>query len=119
MHLENYKYDTPNLEVIDKWLLTKLQKLIKSCTKSFEKYEYSKVKQETDNFFWNLFCDYYLEIVKDRLYNPKKFHKGAPESAQYALYEGVLNLLKLFAPIMPYITEEIYHLYFAKNTSKM
>ena len=115
MHLENFKYDTHELEVIDKWILTKLQKLIKSCTESFEKYEYSKVKQETDNFFWNLFCDYYLEIVKDRLYNPDKFHKGARESAQYALYEAVLNILKLFAPIMPYITEEIYHLYFAKK----
>ncbi|MBT3720168.1 valine--tRNA ligase [archaeon] len=115
MHLKDYNFDKHELEVMDKWALTKLQKLIKSATESFEKYEYSKAKHETDIFFWQIFCDNYLEIVKDRLYNPENYHKGARESAQFGLYEIVLNILKLFAPIMPYITEEIYQLYFAKK----
>ncbi len=98
---------------MDKWILSKLQKVIKNCTEYFECYEYSKAKQEVEQFFWNVYCDNYLEIVKDRLYNPGNYHKGARESAQYALYEATLNLLKLIAPIMPYITEEIYQMHFA------
>ena len=98
---------------MDKWLLTKLQRLVRNCTLSFDKYEYSRAKQETDIFFWNIFCDNYLEIVKERLYNPESYPEGAKASAQFGLYESVLNILKLFSPIMPYITEEIYHLYFA------
>ncbi|MBN2422019.1 valine--tRNA ligase [Candidatus Woesearchaeota archaeon] len=118
MHLQDFKYERHELETMDKWLISKLQKLIKKCTESFDEYEYSKVKSETENFFWNVFCDQYLEIVKDRLYNPDKYHEGARESAQFGLYEGILNILKLMAPIMPFITEEIYHLYFDKIENK-
>ena len=55
----------------------------------------------------------YLEIIKDRLYNPKT--KQEKESAQYVLYTSLLTVLKLFAPIMPYITEELYQAYFQKH----
>ena len=55
------------------------------------------------------------ELAKDRLYNPGKYNKTARKSAQFALYEALLNLLKLIAPVMPYITEEIYQLYFAEK----
>src|SRR3989344_443385 len=72
MHLEDYNGSKVKLEVIDAWLLSRLQKVIKISTESFENYEYSKAKSEVENFFWNTFCDYYLEIVKDRLYNPDK-----------------------------------------------
>ncbi len=118
MHLENFKYDTYELETMDKWLLTKLQKVIKNCTESMDAYEYSKAKQELELFFWNVFCDNYLEIVKDRLYNPDKYITTKKLSAQLALYESTLNILKLAAPIMPYITEEIYHLYFSSKEKK-
>jgi valyl-tRNA synthetase len=118
MHLENFEYGKYELEVMDKWLLTKLQKLIKSSTEAMDSYEYSKAKQEAELFFWNVFCDNYLEIVKDRLYNPDKYRKGAKESGQFALYEATLNILKLMAPIMPYITEEVYQLYFAEKEKK-
>ncbi|MFH0876493.1 MAG: valine--tRNA ligase [archaeon] len=118
MHLQDFKYEKHELEVMDKWMLTKLQKLIVKCTDAFDSYEYSKAKAETENFFWNTFCDYYLEIIKDRVYNPDKYHKGARESAQFGLYESTLNILKLLAPIMPYITEELYQLYYAEKEGK-
>jgi valyl-tRNA synthetase len=118
MHLENFEHGNYELEVMDKWILTKLQKLIKNCTTSMDAYEYSKAKQEIELFFWNVYCNNYLEVVKDRLYNPDKYDVGAKESAQYTLYEATLNVLKLVAPIMPYITEEIYHLYFAAKEKK-
>jgi valyl-tRNA synthetase len=118
MHLNDFEYKKHELETIDKWLLTKLQKLIKFSTENFDNYEYSKSKSETEIFFWNIFCDNYLELVKDRLYNPKKYHKGARESAQFGLYEGCLTILKLISPIMPFITEEIYSLYFNEIENK-
>ncbi|MFO7872796.1 MAG: valine--tRNA ligase [Candidatus Undinarchaeales archaeon] len=111
MHLENYEENEPDkLRIVDKWMLSKLNNLIRSVTDSLEKYEYVQLKRQTEDFFWHDFCDNYLEIVKDRLYNPDKYELGK-EPAQYVLYQTVLNSLKLMAPVMPYITEEIYHLY--------
>jgi len=98
--------------LIDRWLLSKLSNLIKDSTTSFDKYEYSRVKADTENFFWHTFCDNYLEIVKDRIYNPDNRGKEERLSAQYTLYNGLLSVLKMMAPIMPYITEELYHGYF-------
>lgn len=119
MHLEDYNLEKPKkLEAFDKWLLLKLDNLIKFSTDSFEKYEYSRTKADTEKFFWQTVCDNYLEIVKDRLYNPDKRGKEQRTSAQYGLYTSILTCLKLMAPITPHFTEEIYHLYFAEKEKK-
>ena len=112
MHLEDY---TPCevTEVFDKWLLSKLQKLIKESTEQFSKYDYSKSKAAVDKFFWQHFCDNYLEIVKDRLYNPDVRGVEARRSGQEGTYQAILGVIKMAAPIMPHITEEIYQLFFA------
>lgn len=118
MHLEDYKKLKPKtLHPTDKFILSKLSRLIKDSTEAFEKYEYSRTKLDVENFFWHDFCDDYLEIIKDRLYNPDKRGKDARLSAQYALYKTLLSILKMMAPIMPFITEEIYQLFF-KNLEK-
>ncbi|MBD3163978.1 valine--tRNA ligase [Candidatus Woesearchaeota archaeon] len=119
MHLEDYDLSKPdNLELIDRWVLSKLSKLVKSSTESFMNYEYSKTKLNVEKFFWHKFCDNYLEIVKDRLYNPGKRGKEARSSAQYSLYNTLSSILKMMAPIMPHITEDIYQLYFAKKENR-
>ena len=122
MHLEDYSQDHPpeikSLNVFDQWLLSKLQKLIQESTDSFNKYEYSRAKAAVENFFWHSFCDQYLEIVKDRLYNPDLRGVEARKSAQFALYSSLLGVIKIAAPILPHITEEIYQLYFAKTERK-
>jgi len=116
MHLEDYTPgDAPDLEEVDKWILSEMNKLIAHCTESFDKYEYSRIKQEVDKFFWKTICDNYLEIVKDRLYNPDSRGKEARKSGQHTLYLLLLNTLKLFAPIMPFITEELYQVYFKQH----
>ncbi|MFH1505822.1 MAG: valine--tRNA ligase [archaeon] len=115
MHLEDYDNKKPKLEVMDKWFLSKLQGIIKKSTESFDVYESGDAKRVVEQFFWHVFCDNYLEIAKPRLYNEDKAGKEARKSAQYTLYTGLLALLKLFAPIMPHITEEIYHLYLDKK----
>ncbi len=114
-HLEDKPTKKPTLELMDQWLLTKLQQLIQNCTASFDDCAYWTAKSSTDQFFWHTFCDDYLEIVKDRLYNPDKRGKAARASAQYTLHTALLTLLKLFAPLMPYITEELYMYLFSKE----
>ncbi len=112
MNLEGYDGKKPQrLELIDELFLNKTKKLIYSVTESFEKYEYSKAKNEVEQFFWSDFCDNYLEIVKKRVYQGEGEKKL---SAQYALYKSLLIILKMIAPIMPFITEEIYQEYFKK-----
>jgi len=134
MHLEDYKLDMSEtlsvsehaqkssisdkpkkLELMDEWILNKLNNVIESSTSAFEKYEFSRTKLDVESFFWKDFCDNYLEIVKDRLYNPDRRGKEARLSAQYTLYTCLLGVLKLMAPIMPYITEELYQGFFIEN----
>lgn len=103
--------DNADLEPADKWLLDNLNQTIEEVTKQFDAFEYSKARNATDNFFWNIFCDYYLEFVKYRVYGEDKDSKNA---ALYTLTHALIGIIKLYAPIMPFITEEIYQLYFTK-----
>ena len=107
IHLEDYDNKGKVWEVFDKWILSKLHKVIMNSTLSLEKYEYSRTKQEVEVFFWHVLCDNYLEIVKDRLYNPDNRGVRERKSAQKALYDSILGVLKLMAPIMPHITEDL------------
>ncbi|MCF7862067.1 valine--tRNA ligase [Candidatus Woesearchaeota archaeon] len=116
MHIENYKPGDHKLEEIDKWIISKLNRMIKETTEAFEKYEYSKARFHAEMFFWHDLCDNYLEIVKDRLYNEDVYGKEAKESGQFTLHYCLTNTLKLFAPIMPYISEEIYRSMFSDKS---
>jgi len=112
-HLDDFERDkNVKLTDLDKGILSKFNKLVKDCTSFFEEYEYSKSKLATDIFFWNTFCDNYLEIAKNRLYNPGIRGVENRRSAQYTLDVLLKGILKMFSPIMPYITEEIYSMYF-------
>lgn len=115
-NLEGYNPRTrpKKLEVIDRFILSELNKVVKECTRAFDIYEYVKARLVIENFFWHSFCDNYLEIVKDRIYNSQKRGVDALLCAQYTLYTCLLSILKLIAPIMPHITEEIYQRYFRK-----
>lgn len=118
-HLEHYtpgKLAAPKqCLLVDRWLRSKLHRLIKQCTDTFEQYEYSKTKTEVEHFFWHTFCDNYLEIIKGRLYNAEQYGHDSTESARSTLYHSLLTIIKLCAPILPHITEAIYQLYFKKH----
>jgi valyl-tRNA synthetase len=112
MNLKDYKGKKPKkLEKLDKEFLELLDSLIKSVTRNFKEYNYSKAKSRVENFFWKVFADNYLEIIKKRIYQEKGEKRI---SAQYTLYKSLLNILKMISPIMPFITEEIYQTYFKK-----
>lgn len=109
-NLEKVK-EVKRLEEMDRLLLVALNKLIESNTASFENYEYAKVKQESVSFFWHTFCDNYLELVKNRVYQGSKEEK---ESAFFTLYTSLLAIVKMIAPITPFVTEEVYQKFFKK-----
>jgi len=112
MNLKDYdgKKKPKKFEPLDKLFLSKLEGVIKNVTKYFESYDYSTAKQEIEQFFWT-FCDNYLEIVKKRVYQGDGEKKI---SAQYTLYKILFAILKLIAPIVPFVTEEIYQENFKK-----
>ena len=110
-----YQKKMPKLKETDRLFLIQLNKLIYSSTKSFEEYNYSKSKLETEQFFWQILADNYLEIVKQRVYQGNEEEKA---SANYTLYQSLLAILKLVAPITPFVTEEIYHSHFKKYEGK-
>jgi len=113
----NMKYSKkiPELQESDRLLLIQLNKIIKSSTNALNEYNYSKAKLDTEKFFWITFCDNYLELIKNRVYNGTEKEKS---SANFTLYNALLTINKLMAPITPFITEEIYQEYFKKNEGK-
>lgn len=113
MNISGYKNERPkNLLLIDKWILAKLSLVIKNCTEFFSNYEYARARAEVENFFWHTLCDNYFEIIKNRVYQSEGEKKIA---AQYALHTCLLNVLKLFAPIVPFVTEHVYQERFAQE----
>ena len=111
-HLKNYTLKKIQLQQIDSYMLQKLSKTIKNTKKLYESYNIAGAKREIESFFWHTFCDNYLEIIKNRMYNGTTNQR---ESAQYVLYQALLAIIKIWAPITPFITEEIYQSYFAKK----
>ena len=89
-----------NLELEDKWILSKLNKLIERVTDNLDKYELGIAVQNLYDFIWDEFCDWYIELVKPRL--------GTDKNPQNVLIYVLSNILKLLHPFMPFITEEIY-----------
>lgn len=80
------------------------------ATEAFEKYEYSKAVRATETLFWTDWCDNYLEIVKERFREGTQFTPGQVEAARQTLLHGTWTMLRLLAPVLPFITEELYQL---------
>ncbi len=118
MQLQDFDGMKPKeLLPIDEWIIERVKILEKTVTEYLDQYEIGLAKHEIDEFFWNDFCDNYLEIIKDRLYKPEIHGEKERLSGQYALYNVLLETLKLYSIYVPYITEEIYQSHF-KNFEK-
>jgi len=103
------------LELLDKWLLSNLERVTKTVTEAFESCQFNTATEETRNFVWHTFCDQYLETIKHRLYKPDKYGKRRKTAAQHTLYTAIYRALQLLAPLSPHITEEIYQAMYAKD----
>ena len=91
-----------DLSAVDRWLLAELDATVDSVTEKFEAYAFSKARNELRSFFWNTFCDDYLEIAKQRL------SAGSDPSTEFTLLTAHRTFLKLFAPFLPHVTEELW-----------
>ncbi len=99
------KIDEKNLHFMDRWIISEYSRVVKKATEEMDKYRYDRAIKEVENFMWNIFADHYVEMIKHRI-------KDA--STKYTLYHVFLGIIKMFAPFMPHITEEIYQKVFRK-----
>ncbi|MGL9732984.1 MAG: valine--tRNA ligase [Wolbachia sp.] len=113
------KYQTVNInsisEIMDKWILSKLYEVINRTTNNLLQFEYCEALEAIEEFFWKDFCNNYLELVKKRAYG-EKINSEANLSAKQSLIYVLNVILRLFAPFLPYITEEIYHRLYSYNS---
>ena len=118
MQLGDYKqsdtYDPSKLLPIDQWILQRVNETTIAVTELLNDYEIGQARHEIDDLFWQDFCDYYIEIVKERLYQPDKHGTEQRYSGQYALYHSLLGILKLYAIYTPYVTDYIYQEFYIK-----
>ncbi|MCK9478679.1 MAG: valine--tRNA ligase [Firmicutes bacterium] len=106
---------TPELLPVDKWIIERVNQTTEIAVKLLYEYEIGSAKHEIDELFWKDFCDNYIEIVKERLYQPDIHGELERKSGQYALYYALLNILKLYAIYVPHITEYIYQDFFRQH----
>ncbi|MBS3749266.1 MAG: valine--tRNA ligase [Candidatus Thermoplasmatota archaeon] len=99
-----------NLTIVDTWILTKYSRLIKQTTDLLEHFDYSQAMREIEYFLWHEFADHYIEMAKSSIYNDKHV-----KSTTFTLYTIGLGILKLFAPFIPHITEELYQIMYNKS----
>ena len=103
--LADKEIDVSQFTQADKWILAKCNQLAKDVTALMETFDLGIAVQKIYDFIWEEFCDWYIEMVKPRLYNEKDETKAA---ALYTLKNVLIDALKLLHPYMPFITEEIY-----------
>jgi len=94
------------LRKVDKWILSRFSRVKKEATESFDVYEYSKSLSAVRNFFWLEFADFYIEMVKHRVYDEKNSESG--RVAKVVLVKIITEILKLLAPFVPHLAEEIF-----------
>jgi valyl-tRNA synthetase len=100
----------PDLAPFDRWILSRLTETVRAATEGFDRYEYSVCMRESEDFFWHDLCDNYLEIAKGRLYDDSD-HQGRA-AAQHALYAALYGVMRLMAPVLVHVTEELYQAVF-------
>ena len=112
MNMEDFKeenYTLEDLSLTDKWILEKLNRIIKSVRESMEKYEYHNVGNELYSFIWEDFCDWYIELSKANM----------NDTTKSVLLKVLTSILKMLHPFMPYVTEEIYQMLSIKDAKSI
>ena len=102
---KDVKSNKAELRIEDKWILNKLNQLVETVTKNIEEYDLGIALDNIYGFIWNEFCDWYIEIVKSRLYSENKAEKV---KVSFVLNKVFKTVLKLLHPFMPFVTSEIY-----------
>lgn len=110
----NSDFETTNFDIVDKWILTKLMKLIKTIENDFERYKFQYISYNLYQFIWHDFCDWYIELAKVTLFKGSEKEKLNKKKTLYFL---IMNIIKMLHPFMPFLTEEIYQTLNHKKSS--
>ncbi len=97
-----------NRFIEDRWVLAELNKTIADVRRNLDKYDNFNARVAVDTFFWEIFCDQYLEFIKDRFWSPEKYSAESKLSAQWTLFTVLRVIIGLYAPFIPFITEELW-----------
>ena len=122
-HLSSYEKIDPStveLDSLSKWLLQNFSNTVKSYHKYFGVYNYTQALEVAEKFFWHNFCDNYLELIKDQIFNPENYDEQTLNATRFVLYEVGFGILQLFAPFLPHITENLYQSFYSSiHTSSL
>jgi valyl-tRNA synthetase len=108
---------TSKLDNLSKWLLHNFSQAVKNYHYYFEQYNYTQALEVIEKLFWHNFCDNYLELIKDQIFNPEKYDSKTIETTKYVLYEVGFGMLQLFSPVLPHITETLYQQFYKDKES--
>jgi len=97
-----------NRFIEDKWVLNELNKTIAETRKHLDKFDTVNARSAIDTFFWDIFCDQYIEFIKDRFWSPEKYSDESKLAAQWTLYSVLRAIIGLYAPFVPFVTEELW-----------
>lgn len=98
----------PLRTIEDRWLIRSVHRAVAAATNGFEANNYAIARETTDRLFWDTFCDDYLEMVKARFWSPERYPDSARQSAQITMWECFRSILLMYAPFVPFITEDLY-----------
>ena len=119
VHSFDKKNEAPaNLGAINEWILDKISNCFESYQRHLHHNEFSLSLREAERFFWDNFCDNYLELIKDQLFNPNNYKPEELHATQWTLFTTGLRILQLFAPYIPYVTESLYQTLY-RNTENI
>jgi len=110
--------DASGLAIYNQWILHKATECFKKYNQYFDQNEFGLALDSVEKFFWNDYCDNYLEIIKDQLFKPEKYDAKEVHDTKWTLYQMGLRILQLYAPYLPYVTDAIYQAIY-KNKSEI
>ncbi|MBO4626134.1 MAG: valine--tRNA ligase [Alphaproteobacteria bacterium] len=114
MNLEDFdpktaaKVEIANRFIEDRWVLAEMNNAIAGVRKNLDKFDNYNARTVIDSFFWEILCDQYIEFIKDRFWSPEKYSAESKLAAQWTLWEVLRDIIGLYAPFIPFITEELW-----------
>lgn len=96
------------IDIVNEWILDQASTCFDNYNKNLNQYEFGLALQQIDKFFWSDFCDNYLELIKDQLFNPDNYDKAQVNYTKNTLYYIGLRILQMYATYIPHVTESIY-----------
>ncbi len=111
--------ESPNIvavsDTLNQWLLQQVDETITQYKESFSELDHTAALEKIDTFFWSALCDNYLELIKDRLFNKDNYPAELINETLYTLHHVGIRVLQLYAPFVPFVTEQLYQQLFASS----